>query len=514
MTEILVLLISIAVIVCFILIAVAVYKKITLSEKVKNAEVTALKLMDDAKRNAEDIRREAIIEAKDETIKARKEFEEEFKQRRSELTSIEKRLMSREEHLDSRESEFFKKEKVLEEKLVEVKELKNKLDHLYQSQLVELEKISGMTREEAKEHLLVHIEREVKKEAALLIREVETQAKQTAQKKAREIVSNAIQRCAVDHVVDSTTSVVNLPNDDMKGRIIGREGRNIRSFETLTGIDLVVDDTPETVVLSGFDPIRRETARICLEKLVADGRIHPSRIEEVHQYATNEMQNRILDKGEEVVMDVDVQGLHPKLVELLGRLQFRTSYGQNVLQHSIEVAHIASLMAQELGVNVKLARRAGLLHDIGKAIDFEMEGTHQQLGADLAKKYGESEEVVHAIFAHHEDVPPNTVEAILVLVADAISASRPGARKESLDAYIKRLEKLEGIANSFDGVDKSFAIQAGREVRIMVKPDLLDDGASVKLARDVAKKIERELEYPGQIKVSVIRESRHMEYAK
>lgn len=499
---------------CFVLIAAAVYKKITSSEKVKNAELAATKLMNDAKRNAEDVRRESIIEAKDETIKARKEFEEEFKQRRSELTSMEKRLMSREEHLDSRESEFFKKEKNLEQKLVEVKELKGKLEHLYQSQIDELEKVSEMTRKEAKEYLLVHIEREVKKEAALLIREVETQAKQTAQKKAREIVSNAIQRCAIDHIVDSTTSVVNLPNDDMKGRIIGREGRNIRSFETLTGIDLVVDDTPETVVLSGFDPIRRETARICLEKLVADGRIHPSRIEEVHQYATNEMQNRILDKGEEITMDVDVQGLHPKLIELLGRLQFRTSYGQNVLQHSIEVAHIASLMAQELGVNARLARRAGLLHDIGKAIDFEMEGTHQQLGADLAKKYGESDEVVHAIFAHHEDVQPNTAEAILVLVADAISASRPGARKESLDAYIKRLEKLEGIANSFDGVDKSFAIQAGREVRIMVKPDLLDDGASVKLARDVAKKIERELEYPGQIKVSVIRESRHLEYAK
>lgn len=506
--------IIIAVAISVVILALAAYKKITTSEKVRNAEMRAQKYIEDAERKAEDIRREAIIEAKDEVIKARKQFEDESKSRRDELLAMERRIMTKEEHLDNRENEFHKKEKGLESKQEEVQNIKKKLENIYQQQIDALQKVSNLTREEAKKLLLIHIEREVKKEAAIMIKEVETQAKHTAQKKAREIISTAIQRCAVDHVVDYTTSVVQLPGDEMKGRIIGREGRNIRAFETLTGIDLVVDDTPEAVILSGFDPIRRETAKICLQKLVSDGRIHPSRVEEVYNYSKEELQGRILERGEQVALDVDVHGLHPKIIEMLGRLQFRTSYGQNVLQHSIEVAHIASLMAQELGVNVRLARRAGLLHDIGKAVDFEQEGTHQQIGADMAKRYGESDEVVHAIMAHHEDIPPNTIEAILVLVADAVSAARPGARRESLEAYIKRLEKLEKLAHSFTGVDKAFAIQAGREIRIMVKPDVVDDAGSVKLARDIAKKIERELEYPGQIRVSLIRETRMVEYAK
>jgi len=504
----------IAIAISLVLVSFAFYKKISSDDKIKNAELRVKKLVEDAERKAEVIRREAVIEAKDEVIKARKEFEEESKSRRSELIGFEKRIVSKEEHLDSREDEVNKREKLLDSKQEEVQGLKKKLENVYQQQIEALEKVSNLTREDAKKLLLVHIEREVKKEAAILIKEVETQAKQTAQKKAREIVSTAIQRCAVDHVVDYTTSVVQLPNEEMKGRIIGREGRNIRAFETLTGIDLVVDDTPEAVILSGFDPIRREIARICLEKLVSDGRIHPARVEEVYNYAKEEVYNKIIERGEQVAMEVDVQNLNPKLIELLGRLQFRTSYGQNVLQHSVEVAHISSLMAQELGVNVRLARRAGLLHDIGKAIDFEQEGTHQQIGADLAKRYGESDEIVHCIAAHHEDIPPNTIEAILVLAGDAVSAARPGARRESLEAYIKRLEKLETLANSFGGVEKSYAIQAGREIRIMVRPDVIDDTGSVKLARDVAKKIERELEYPGQIKVSVIRETRTVEFAK
>lgn len=494
--------------------ALAFYKKTAAKEEIKNATEKAQKIVEKAERKAEDIRREAKLEAKDEIIKAKRDFEAESKGTRNELLGLERKLVSREAHLESRLDEIDKRNKQLEQKNEDIQRLRKKLEDVYQQQIDALEKVSNLTREEAKKMILIHIEREVKKEAALLIKEVEAQAKQTAQKKAREIVSTAIQRCAVDHVVDYTTSVVQLPSDDMKGRIIGREGRNIRAFENLTGIDLVVDDTPEAVILSGFDPIRREIAKICLEKLLADGRIHPARVEEVFHYAEKEIQNRIMEKGEQVTLEVDVQGLHPKIVELLGRLQFRTSYGQNVLQHSIEVSYIAGLMAQELGVNVRLARRAGLLHDIGKAVDFEMEGTHQQLGADLAKRYGESDEVVHAIYAHHEDTPPETIEAILVLAADAVSAARPGARRESIEAYVKRLEKLENIANSFTGVEKAYAIQAGREIRVMVKPDVLDDTSSVKLSRDIAKKIERELEYPGQIKVSAIREVRYIEYAK
>lgn len=504
----------VAIAAAIIIVSLAFSKKITADKKIQNADIEAKKVIEEAERKAEQLRREAIIDGKDEMIKARKEFEDEFRGRRAELQSFEKRLVTKEEHLESRDDEINKKEKLVESAKEEAQSLKKKLEGVYQQQIEALEKVSNLTREEAKKLLLVHIEREVKKEAALLIKDVETQAKSTAQKKAREIVSAAIQRCAVDHVVDYTTSVVQLPNEEMKGRIIGREGRNIRAFETLTGIDLVVDDTPEAVILSGFDPIRREIARICLQKLVSDGRIHPARVEEVYNFAKEEVYNMIMEKGEQVALEVDVQNLNPKIIELLGRLQFRTSYGQNVLQHSIEVAHVAGLMAQELGVNVRLARRAGLLHDIGKAIDFEQEGTHQQIGADLAKRYGESDEVVHCIAAHHEDIPPSTIEAILVLAGDAVSAARPGARRESLEAYIKRLEKLETLANTFSGVEKSYAIQAGREIRIMVRPDVIDDTGSIKLARDVAKKIERELEYPGQIKVSVIRETRTVEYAK
>jgi ribonuclease Y len=482
--------------------------------KIASAEEAAQKLIEDAEKIGEGRKKEALLEAKEDIHKLRSEVERESKERRNDLQRLERRLLQKEENLDRKIDSLEKKEEILGRKESEIDKNREKINELYAKQLTELERVSGLSSDEAKKILLTNVEEEIRHETAVMIKELQQQAKEDADKNAREIISLAIQRCAADHVAETTVSVVALPNDEMKGRIIGREGRNIRTLETLTGVDLIIDDTPEAVILSGFDPVRREVARIALEKLITDGRIHPARIEEMVEKAQKEVEQKIKEAGEQATFDTGVHGLHPEIIRLLGRLKYRTSYGQNVLKHSIEVSHLAGVMAAELGVDVMLAKRAGLLHDLGKAIDHEVEGPHVTIGADLAKKYHESDEVVNAIGAHHGDEEPTTVQAVLVAAADAVSAARPGARRETLESYLKRLTRLEEIAESFDGVEKSFAIQAGREVRIMVKPEKIDDLASIRLVRDIVKRIESELEYPGQIKVTVIRETRAVDYAK
>ncbi|UOW68680.1 ribonuclease Y [Paraclostridium bifermentans] len=499
----------------FVGIIVGYFVRKNISEaKIGQAEKMADDIIDKAKKDAETLQKEKLLEAKEEIHKWRNEAEKENKERRIEVQKFERRIIQKEEVLDKKLQALENKETVLNDKLKKIEKKEENVEAIKVQQLEKLESISGITSDQAKEIILTNAEREVRREMSIMIKEIESQAKDEADKKSREIIGYAIQKCAADHVAETTVTVVNLPNDEMKGRIIGREGRNIRTLETLTGIDLIIDDTPEAVILSGFDPIRREVARIALEKLIADGRIHPARIEEMVEKARKEVDNIIKEFGEQATFETGVHGLHPELVRLLGRLNYRTSYGQNVLRHSIEVAHIAGIMAAEIGADVKLAKRAGLLHDIGKAVDHEMEGTHVEIGMDLLRRYKESKDVIHAMSTHHGDYEPQTIEAVLVTAADAISAARPGARRETLEAYIKRLEKLEEIANSYDGVDKSFAIQAGREIRIMVKPENVNDEDIHLLARDMTKRIEDELEYPGQIKVSIIRETRAIEYAK
>ncbi|MBQ1398886.1 MAG: ribonuclease Y [Lachnospiraceae bacterium] len=494
--------------------AAIIYRKKSYEIKVGKAEDRSKEIIDEAIRTAESKKREALLEAKEENMKAKNELEKESRDRRRELQHMEKRILNREESLDKKSEQLERREQSLADREDNLKKKYQEYEELHKQELERLEQISGYTTEQAKEYLLQSVEEDVKHDTAVMIREMEAYAKDEAGKKAKEYVISAIQRCAADYVAESTISVVPLPNDDMKGRIIGREGRNIRALETLTGVDLIVDDTPEAVVLSAFDPVRREVARIALEKLISDGRIHPARIEEMVEKAQKEVEQTIKEEGEAAVLEVGVHGINGELVKLLGRMRYRTSYGQNVLKHSIEVAQLSGLLASEFGEDVRLAKRAGLLHDIGKAIDHSVEGTHIQLGVDLCRKYKENAVVVNAVEAHHGDVEPQTLIACIVQAADAISAARPGARRETLETYTQRLKELENISNSFRGVDHSYAIQAGREVRIMVIPDQINDDDMVILARDIAKKIENDMEYPGQIKVNVIRESRVSDFAK
>ena len=513
--------IVIAVAVVLIVVAAVISHFLTVSNlknnaesKIGNAEARAREIIDDAVKTAEAKKKESLLEIKGESIKNKNELEKETKERRSELQRYEKRVLSKEETLDKKSEAIERREAGFTAKEEELRQREAKVEELSQQRVQELERISGLTSEQAKEYLLKTVEEDVKHDTAKMIKELEAQAKEEADKKAKEYVVTAIQRCAADHVAETTISVVQLPSDEMKGRIIGREGRNIRTLETLTGVELIIDDTPEAVVLSGFDPIRREVARIALEKLIVDGRIHPARIEEMVEKAQKEVDTMIREEGEAAALEVGVHGIHPELIKLLGRMKFRTSYGQNALKHSIEVAQLSGLLAGEIGLDVRLAKRAGLLHDIGKSIDHDVEGSHIQIGVDLCRKYKESPTVINAVEAHHGDVEPETLIACVVQAADTISAARPGARRETLETYTNRLKQLEDITNQFKGVDKSFAIQAGREIRVMVVPEQVSDADMVLLARDIAKQIEFELEYPGQIKVNVIRESRVTDYAK
>ena len=495
------------------LLAVA-YRKKSYESKIGSAEEKSREIIDEALKVAETKKKEALLEAKEENLKAKNELDKEIKERRAEVQRYERRVLSKEENLDKKADAMEKKEASLASKEESLRKRTAEVEELFAKEQEELEKISGLTSEQAKEYLLKSVEEDVKHDTAKLIKELESKAKEEADKKAKEYVVTAIQRCAADHVAETTVSVVQLPSDEMKGRIIGREGRNIRTLETMTGVELIIDDTPEAVVLSGFDPVRREVARIALERLIVDGRIHPARIEEMVEKAQKEVENMMREEGEAACLEVGIHGIHPELVKLLGKMKFRTSYGQNALKHSIEVSQLSGLLASEIGVDVRMAKRAGLLHDIGKSVDHEMEGSHIQLGSELCKKYKESATVINAVESHHGDVEPTSLISCIVQAADTISAARPGARRETLETYTNRLKQLEDITNTFKGVDKSFAIQAGREVRIMVVPEQINDDDMVLLARDVSKRIEEELEYPGQIKINVIRESRVTDYAK
>ncbi len=490
------------------------HRKKSYEAKIGSAEEKSREIIDEALKTAETTKREAVLEAKEESLKTKNELEKETKERRAEIQRYEKRVLSKEEALDKKSELIEKKENSLSKREEELAKLREEVAKLNEQRVQELERISGLTSEQAKEYLLKTVEEEVKIDTAKMVKELESRAKEEAGKKAKEYVVNAIQKCAADHVAETTISVVQLPNDEMKGRIIGREGRNIRTLETMTGVDLIIDDTPEAVILSGFDPIRREVARIALEKLIVDGRIHPARIEEMVEKAQKEVENMMREEGEAATLEVGVHGIHPELVKLLGKMKFRTSYGQNALKHSIEVAQLSGLLAGEIGVDIRMAKRAGLLHDIGKSVDHEMEGSHIQIGVDLCRKYKESQIVINSVESHHGDVEPESLIACIVQAADTISAARPGARRETLETYTNRLKQLEDITNSFKGVDKSFAIQAGREIRVMVVPEQVSDADMVLLARDISKQIEQELEYPGQIKISVIRENRVVDYAK